>query len=364
LCVVMAATTGVICLEFGTRDLNAENLRDEKKAKGKGKAKDKSALKAATGPLTADEKTLLALISRPGCYLRNLETRDKVDIGYPKLTREERAKLVLDQYKAGGRGKDVATKLYAVDAIVDMWNGEVTKYNKLYSQFPDQMRLLAFQATGMALSGKDIPSPFSKEFQAQSDPVLGWFDNLRSSKARESVIGLHMTISINNAVTAIEKDWMPFHKSDTNLSKDIFQIRALPGGQALKIDYVGEKPLTNVVLFSLVKQNPKGPKNKNQIPSEAIDAFNRSFGATDRQATDAMTILQASEAHSRMPKYAILFLPEWKPNVELMFEVGEMERGDALIGNTNTFTVYSDQGFLTSPDLKGFPVKPEQKRAK
>jgi hypothetical protein len=224
------------------------------------------------------------------------------------------------------------------------------------------MRAQAWRTTGLALQGRDIPPPFGKDFQAFAAPGIGWMDDLRSSAAKKQVIILHHERSYFQTVVAVEQNLLPPYQSPNALPKDQFLLQVLPGGQKLRVRYTGKATLTNVALLSLVKQNPNGPKNTNQIPLSAIDQFNRAFGATERQATDAMTYLQASDAYSRMPKYSLLYLPELKPDAEFMFAVGYMERGDALEGNTNTLAVYSDQGILRSPDLSGFRELPRPQR--
>jgi len=304
--------------------------------------------------LTDDEKTLLALASRPGSYFGAFAKPDVIRV--PKMTNDEIKKLLASQFEAGGRGKRVATGLLAYFILSDALKVEVKGYNQTYSLFPAVMRVEALHATGLALNSKDLPPPFSPDLK----PVVAeeWMDELRRSSIRQNLIKLARETTYFRITTAVEEDLMPAHKNQTVIPIKQFQMEQYPHGQKLRMKYIGKEALTNVVMLSLVRQTTK-KDSKKRIPLQAIDLFNRMFGATDQQAKDAMKYLETSQKYSRMPKYASLYLPELKPGAEFTFAVGFMERGGQPNENSNSFALYYDQGHIDEDDISGFAVLPK-----
>ena len=94
-----------------------------------------------------------------------------------------------------------------------------------------------------------------------------------------------------------------------------------------------------------------------------VDLFNRSFGATDEQASDAQRYLLAEDIYWQMPKFASKFVKSVSNGQEINFEVGDMQRGKALDGNTNSLAIYCDQGRISSCSTREFPELPDREDA-
>src|SRR5262249_1614784 len=152
------------------------------------------------------------------------------------------------------------------------------------------MRKLAFQATGMALRGERIPPPFSDEFKEITRSSTSWMDRLRQSKALQQEIILELERTYFRVTVAVETDRLPA-LGKAAIPPSVIQVFQGPGGQILYLKYTGTETLTNVVLLSLVRQTRGG--DAGGIPVEAIDRFNRAFGATEEQANDAKRYLTA-----------------------------------------------------------------------
>jgi hypothetical protein len=323
-----------------------------------GSAPPGNAPPTAATALTADEITLLALASRPDSSVGTGPA--KTPVQPPKLTAEEKASLLVRQFNGSGRGRRLATRLLRCDIFAEVFRREADRSYRIYAEYPAEMRKLASQAAGMALRGEDVPPPFSDEFRALAASQVNWVDRVRKSEALKKEILLEYERAYFLVTAAVDEDLTPA-MGTAALPADALHVRPLPGGQALDLKYTGTAPLTNVVLLSFVTQTAAS-RPKGQIPIEAIDTFNRSFGATDEQADDARRLMVAGDRFGKMPKYASLYLPTLSPGDDVMFEVGFMERGQAAAGNTNTLALYCDQGRITRRDLDQYPAKPKPPR--
>ena len=81
------------------------------------------------------------------------------------LTTEEKAALLVRQYRAGGRGSHLALLLCAFELIAEAINQEVEKFQQRLGQFPTEMLKLSFKAAAMGVRGEDVPPPLSEEFK-------------------------------------------------------------------------------------------------------------------------------------------------------------------------------------------------------
>ena len=319
---------------------------------------------AATTALTLDEIELLKLASRPDQRAILGMTKEGKwvykDPPPARLGDEEICALLTRQHLSGGRGSQLALRLLACEIFAKAYNAELGKFDANFARYPGAMRELALQATGLALRGEDVPPPFSKEFQDLTRTSTAWFDRLRKSKARQHELLLAIERTYFLVTQAVEHDLMPAMDA-TPIPPGDLSIRRGPGGQYLELKYTGSEPLTNVVIFSLVQQ--RGGGIDTHAGSRAmVDLFNRSFGSTDEQATDAQRYLKAAHDRIRMPKYASKYIAKLSSGQDFELQVGEMERGEALEGNTSTFALYSDQGRITSRNTSEFPKLPEHVR--
>lgn len=314
--------------------------------------------------LTPDEIQLLKLASKPDQRVILGRTKEGKwiykDPPPPRPTDDEIRKLLTRQYQAGGRGSQLALRLLALEIFASAYNVEAKEFDANLADYPVMMRGLALKGVGLGLTGQDVPPPFSPEFKALTRESTAWFDQLRKSKARQNELLLHLERAYFLVTMAVEHDLMPAMGAAPISPNDV-QIRRGPGGQTLKLKYTGSRPLTNVIILSLVQQKA-GRIDTHADARAMVDLFNRSFGATDEQADDAQRLLRAAHERLRMPKYASKYIKSLSSGQEFELQVGEMERGEALEGNTSTFALYCDQGRITARDTGEFPVLAEPVR--
>lgn len=316
-----------------------------------GKPANEEVRDGPSAPLTADEITLLQLAGRPSAMLNRKDVRRPTDL--PGGT----TAFLVSRFT--GRSKGVAVGVAAREALVKLYAGQTKQFTDDVARFPAQMRRLAWTAAGLAIRGKDVPPPFTDEFNALTAPATKWMDDLRRSATRLKLMEAKVETAVLFAVNAVEADFSPAFGTDS-LPAERFHLRPGPFCQSLTIKHVGAESLTNVLLIGRVTAD----KVVTELEGGQLlaDLFNRSL-STERQADDARQYLIAENHYGSIPKGSVLYLPRLAAGDEVYLDLGYMTRGEDREGkNTATLSVYADQGRLVATDSRQFTQLPEPKR--
>jgi hypothetical protein len=356
----LAGLVGLLVARSRTHDAASSNSRPPV-ARGNGSAQAHATPVRAT--FSDDETTLLRLASRldlPRPVGRKPDGtwifEERADALH--LDDDEKARLLVRQFHAGGRGKPLALWLFTREAIVQVLNEEGAKYKKEFAKFPSEMRKVAAEGILAGVRGEDVPPPFSDEFRRRLQSSTEWFDGLRVNKTIQQELRIGMERAYSQATVAVERGFAA-RLGKSVLPPGLFQVRRGPGSQSLYLKYVGTEPLTNVIVLAHVQQGKGRPAR--EVPNGVIDLFNRGF-STEKQADDANRYLEAMQTYSRMPKYASGYKATITPGQELYLDVGTMERGPMLERNTSTLAVFADQGRIEARDTLDFPALAEPAR--
>jgi len=302
-------------------------------------------------PLTADEIILLKLAARPYATINKHEIKRPTDISGGK------AKFLVAQFD--GRGRRVSLGVALRDALLKIHAGEAKEFASDMAQYPAKMRDLFGTAAGLAIQGKDVPPPFTKEFNTLNASTIKWIDNLRVSATKLKMLEVRVERAILNTANAVEDEFGPAF-STNRLPTDQIHLRPGPFCQSLTIKNVGSETLTNVVLVGRVKADKVVTELEGN--QKYADLFNRSL-SSEKQADDAEDYIIAENYYGSIPKASVLYLPRLSPGDEVYLDLGYMTRSKDREGkNTATLAVYSDQGRLLATDSRQFTQLPAPER--
>ncbi|MFK7820290.1 MAG: hypothetical protein AB8G99_16325 [Planctomycetaceae bacterium] len=300
------------------------------------------------GPLTKDELMMVALATDGNSRVNQVKNTPT------GLTGAEQLNLFFDQYQKNGRARNVAAGLLACDILQKTKAANSEGQWKLYRALPGDMLRLAGRATGMAIRGERLPPPFSKSFYSLTESALAGLDQMRRDAVQLNRLKIAFEYANFATVTEIENNFATVLGKTPIDSKEL-QVRQLPGGQSLDLKYIGTRPLTNVMLFSEVRQT-RGPSVESELMKLFVQDMNRTF-SPQGQGKDANDYIDSHLEFARIPKFRVMYIPKLKPADQISFAVGYMERDDAMVHNKNTLALYCDEGRITKRDSAEFPAK-------